>query len=168
MKNLILFCFCFTTFISFAQETIDSIEFTILSETKNIYVQSDNFEGVVFVWDENDSLNWTLSEDDVIKTEFFFKNLFNSGLFNMGYFVEMKYSEFSEYKRQYIGKYYVGTKKKYLCTCFLKNETSLVQSKKCLEKPRYIIGGEPLFLFMCLDFDAIINNDYKNWSKYYH
>jgi len=164
MKKIILFLFCFVPFISFSQTNKDSIEVTILSETNNLYVKSNHFEGVVFVWDENDTLHWTPNIDEIIKIENYIEELFNRNKFRLVYFNEMKYSDLSNHKRQYIANYYSGSKKKYLHITFLAIDTyESNEFNDWLKKPFYITGGEPQCLYLLIDFEKILKEEYEGY-----
>lgn len=161
MKKIIFLYLSLIGLIGFSQNNNDSIEFTILSETKNIYVQSEYFEGVVFVWEDNDSLHWTLKEDDVIKIEAYIEELYKKGMLNLVYFSNLTYSDLSIYKRQYIGKYYKGTKKKWVWITFLKKDSEELQNNIWKEKPLYMFGGEPVYLSLDFNFEDILNNNFE-------
>ena len=67
--------FCFVAYISFAQTNKDSIEVTIL-ETGKTHIKSFYYEGVIFNWNENDTLNWNPTIDEIEIVETYIKNLF--------------------------------------------------------------------------------------------
>lgn len=160
MKNIILFLFCFVPFISFAQTTKDSIEISTISETNNLYIKSNNFEGVVFVWEEKDTLFWTPSEEDVIKIEAYIEELYKREMLNLVYFSNLTYSDLSKYKRQYIGQYYIESKTKYLWISFFQNGSEIVQNNIWLKKPKFIISEDPVYLSLRFNYSDILNNNY--------
>jgi len=158
MKKFIHIFFCFVAYISFAQTNKDSIEVTIL-ESGNTHIKSFYYEGVIFNWNENDTLNWNPTIDEIEIVETYIKNLFEKNAIKNIDFYGIDYRELTNYKRQYLGKFRSDQYKEISIT-FLKGPY-LKNNKWLYSSYDGWTSASPLFISLTVKYSDIINNDFS-------